>query len=45
MELEIKNLSYGYNNKLLFRDVSLSLRSGDILTILGINGVGKSTLV
>lgn len=45
MELEIKNLSYGYNNKLLFRDVSLLLRSGDILTILGINGVGKSTLV
>ena len=45
MELEIKNLSYGYNNNLLFRDVSLSLRSGDILTILGINGVGKSTLV
>lgn len=45
MELEIKNLGYGYENRELFRDISFSLTDGDVLTILGINGAGKTTLV
>lgn len=45
MELKINNLSYGYENKVLFCDVSFSLKSGDVLTILGVNGAGKTTFV
>lgn len=45
MELKIDKLGYGYGNRQLFQDVSFSLSSGSILTILGINGVGKTTLV
>ncbi len=45
--LEIKDLSFSYDIKKfkpLFKDISFSLKKGDIFTILGPNGVGKSTL-
>lgn len=45
MRLEINELSYGFQkDNLLFSRVSFELREGDILTILGVNGVGKTTL-
>jgi ABC-2 type transport system ATP-binding protein len=42
----IEHLSFGYTKKkLLYRDLSLSLKSGSIYGLLGKNGAGKSTLL
>ncbi len=46
MSLEITAASYGYNReKPLFRDLGFSLARGEIMAILGPNGVGKTTLL
>jgi iron complex transport system ATP-binding protein len=46
MKLEIRNISYQYvADRKVFRNVSLSLESGEILSILGANGAGKSTFL
>ena len=43
--LEIKNLSFGYSkDKLLFNNLSLTLKKGEIKAIVGESGAGKSTL-
>jgi ABC-type branched-subunit amino acid transport system ATPase component len=42
--LEVKNLSSGYGPVNVLTDVSLSVRPGEILAVLGSNGAGKSTL-
>lgn len=43
--LNIKNLSFGYTKeKILFKDLSLSLKKGEIKAIVGESGAGKSTL-
>ncbi len=43
--LGIENLTFGYSKeKLLYRNFSLSLHAGEIVTILGPSGSGKSTL-
>ena len=42
--LEIKNLSFGYTDKLLFENFSLTLKKGEIKVIVGESGIGKSTL-
>lgn len=43
--LEINNLSFGYTkDKLLFNDLSLSLKKGELKAIVGASGAGKSTL-
>ncbi len=43
--LEVKNLSAGYQNGFVVKDVSFSLDKGQFVTILGRNGSGKSTLI
>lgn len=44
--LKAENLSFGYNRRnILWHDVSFSCKSGDIVGIVGKNGVGKSTLL
>jgi len=43
--LELTGVSSGYGEALVIRDVALTLRSAQILTILGKNGMGKSTLL
>lgn len=47
MIYEIKNISFHYssNKRLIFKNVSLSLKKGQILSILGPNGAGKTTLL
>nr|WP_321305768.1 ABC transporter ATP-binding protein [uncultured Sphaerochaeta sp.] len=44
MKIEANNLSFSYGESVIFRDVSFSVDSKDILTILGANGAGKTTL-
>ncbi len=43
--VEIDNMSFGYNGELLFNDLSLRLEKGNIYGLLGLNGVGKTSLL
>ena len=43
--VEIKDMSFGYNGGLLFNDLSLRLEKGNIYGLLGLNGVGKTSLL
>ncbi|MCK4270149.1 MAG: ABC transporter ATP-binding protein [Methanogenium sp.] len=43
--LDIKNLNVLYGNLQVLWDISLNVREGEIVTIIGSNGAGKSTLV
>lgn len=43
MKLEIKNLSCGYGKKTIVEDLSVSVEGGEVLSLLGPNGVGKTT--
>ena len=44
--LDIKDLSFGYtNDNILFKDISFTLKKGEVLGIIGKNGKGKSTLL
>ena len=41
--LNLKNVQSGYGNKLAIKDVSLDIKEGEIITLIGANGAGKST--
>lgn len=43
--LQLDNLGFGHNNRMLARPLSLEARSGEFWAILGENGSGKSTLM
>ncbi len=43
--IEIENLNAGYDDKLVLKDVSLTIQKGDFLGIIGPNGGGKTTLL
>ncbi|MGO5072566.1 ABC transporter ATP-binding protein [Clostridium sporogenes] len=43
MKLEIKKASFGYGNTILYKNLSFVLNSGELLCVLGPNGVGKTT--
>ncbi|MCS2253810.1 ABC transporter ATP-binding protein/permease [Bacteroides fragilis] len=43
--IEVKNLSYGYKENTIFRNVSISLEKGKYYGIIGNTGCGKSTLL
>lgn len=43
--LELKNVNVARGNRLVLHDVSLSIRTGEHVAILGPNGCGKSTLI
>jgi branched-chain amino acid transport system ATP-binding protein len=43
--LEIKNITVHYGNSLAIKDVSLEVPEGTVVSILGANGAGKSTVL
>ena len=43
--LQINNLTRQFNNRIVLRDVSLTLQPGEYVAIVGESGVGKSTLL
>lgn len=43
--IEIKDLEFCYNKKVVFKNISLSFEKGHIYGLLGQNGVGKTTLL
>jgi len=43
--LNINNLEFSYDKKLIFKDVSFSIDKGELILINGVSGVGKTTLV
>jgi len=42
--LKIENLSFSYGNTRILTDISIDVEKGEMLSVLGANGVGKSTL-
>ena len=43
--LEARDLTVGYNGKPVIENIALTARTGRILTLIGPNGVGKSTIL
>jgi len=43
--LEVKDLAIGYERKPIYKDINFSVSKGDLLCIIGENGIGKSTLM
>ena len=43
--LEIENLTYRKNLKVILKDINLNLKHGKIVALLGENGAGKTTLM
>lgn len=42
--LALKQLSFGFGNELVIRDIDLTLYQGEMVSLVGHNGAGKSTL-
>jgi iron complex transport system ATP-binding protein len=45
MTLRVKDLEFGYDHHSVIHDISFEVDDGEILAILGPNGVGKTTLL
>ena len=44
MSIEVKNLSFSYGDRPVLHNISFKVEKGEFVSILGPNGVGKSTL-
>ncbi|PSM53235.1 heme ABC transporter ChuBCD, ATP-binding protein [Campylobacter blaseri] len=45
MSLKVDNLSFKFGEKVILKDISFGVKSGEIVGILGPNGCGKSTIL
>lgn len=45
MILEVRNVSFAYGNDYIFKDIGFKLESSSVLSILGPNGIGKTTFI
>lgn len=45
MSLKIQNLEFGYPGKILGKENSLELQKGELISLIGPNGVGKSSFL
>jgi len=43
--LEVKNLTVSYDTAMILNDVSMSVDSGELVSLVGPNGAGKSTFI
>lgn len=43
--LEVQNLSFGYGSQKVLENISFSVNNGQVLTLLGPNGTGKTSLL
>jgi ATP-binding cassette, subfamily B, bacterial MsbA len=42
--VEFHNVSFGYGGNLVLKNINLKIRKGEIVALVGVSGVGKSTL-
>lgn len=45
MIFEVKNGSFGYKDTMILDDINFTVQDGEVMSILGPNGVGKTTLL
>jgi len=43
--MRVENLKVGYGDKIILEDISFSLKEGELVALLGLNGTGKTTLL
>jgi len=43
--VEVRNMTAGYGDKVILRDISFNVRRGEILALIGGSGCGKSTVI
>jgi ABC-type branched-subunit amino acid transport system ATPase component len=43
--IKVENLVAGYDKLTIIRDVNIHVKNGEIVSIIGRNGVGKSTFI
>ncbi|OEF99377.1 hypothetical protein BHF71_01965 [Vulcanibacillus modesticaldus] len=43
--VEIKNLTFRYDNRIILKDINLTINKGEFFGLIGPNGSGKSTLL
>jgi phospholipid/cholesterol/gamma-HCH transport system ATP-binding protein len=44
-EIEVKNLTIGYDSRVILKDLNFTINQGEIVAIMGGSGCGKSTLL
>ncbi|WP_315121790.1 ABC transporter ATP-binding protein [uncultured Clostridium sp.] len=45
MSLKVSGLSFGYKEKLILNNINFEVKKGELLSLLGPNGTGKTTLL